>query len=197
MSDTSATSDNLQVLRTQLAGATTPAERVKATLALAEEVWLSDPTAATPLLERVVTEADEAGKTESGLKAASMLSELFRRAGDLDASARYAGLLLNAAHATGDWRDRACGLNLTGLIHQERGELDRALESFEEFLQLSREAGFVKGERSGLNQLAGIHATQGELDKALSCYRQCLESSIKAGDWSAPELLDTFLSGKS
>ena len=178
MNATPSSPDKLQALRERVTSAATPAERVRATMMLAEELWLCDPTAATPLLEWVVTEADEAGKIETGLKAASMLSELLRRAGDLDASARYAGLLLKAAHATGDRLDRACGLNLIGMVHEERGELRQALECFEEFLQLSRETKFEKGERSALNQLAGIHGMQGELDKALACYRQCLESSI-------------------
>ena len=90
MSDTTARNDKLQVLRAQMTTATTPVERVKATLLLAEELWFEDPTGATPLLGQVVAEAEEAGETRFGARAASMLSELRRRAGDLDASARYA-----------------------------------------------------------------------------------------------------------
>lgn len=182
MSDTAASPDKLQVLRERLTSAATSAERVKATVLLAEGLWFSDPPTAIPLLEQVVAEADAAGVPKSGAKAASMLSELLRKAGDLDGSTRYAEVVLKAADTVSDRRIRAGGLNLVGMIHWERGEHHRALECFEEFLQLSRETGFVKGERSALNQLAGIHAMQGELDKALACYRQCLESSIRAGD---------------
>ena len=182
MSDTTGPSDKLQALRAQVAAAMTPAERVKATLLLAEELWLSDPAAATPLLEQVAAEAVEAGVTNSGLRATSMLSELLRRAGDLDGSARYAELVLKDADATGDQRGRATGLNLVGMIHQERGEFQQALECFDEFLRLSRETGFGQGERSALNQLAGIYGMRGDSDKALECYRQCLEASTKAGD---------------
>ena len=68
------------------------------------------------------------------------------------------------------------------MIHQERGQHQRALECFEEFLRLSRETGFEQGERSALNQLAGIYGLQGDLDKALACYKECLDASTRIGD---------------
>ncbi|HTW91236.1 MAG TPA: sigma 54-interacting transcriptional regulator [bacterium] len=182
MSDKTGPNDKVQVLRAQLAEATTPAERVKAKLLLAEELWLCDPAGAKPVLEQVIAEADAAGVPRSGFRAASILSELLRRAGDLDGSGRYAALLLKDADATGDRKDRGCALNLVGLILQERGEFQRARECFDEFLQLSRETGFERGEQSALNQLATIYGLQGELDKALAYYRLCLEASVKSGD---------------
>ena len=57
MSDTTGPRDKLQALRDGVTSAATPAERVKATLLLAEELWLSDPVAAGPLLEQVVAES--------------------------------------------------------------------------------------------------------------------------------------------
>jgi DNA-binding NtrC family response regulator/tetratricopeptide (TPR) repeat protein len=173
--------DKLQAPRTQVASATTPAERVKATLQLADELWLSDPAAATPLLEQVVTEAEKVGERKDGTRAASMLSELLRRAGNLEGSTRYAELVLKAADVTGDRRIRVSGLNLVGMVLQERGVHERALECFEECLKLSRETGFGQGERSALNQLAGTYGLRGESEQALACYRQCLEASTKAG----------------
>jgi len=53
----SASPDKLQVLRDRIASASTPAERVEATLKLAEEIWLDDPITVRPLLEQVVAEA--------------------------------------------------------------------------------------------------------------------------------------------
>ena len=182
MSSSTDEADKSQVLRVQLAEAATPAERVKATLLLAEELWLSDPASVSPLLEQVVAEAEAAGETKSGARAASMLSELRRRGGDLDGSVRYAELVLKTANTTGDARIRVSGLNLVGMIHQERGELRRALECFGQCLKFSREAGFTQGERSALNQLAGIYGLRGQSEKALACYQDCLEASAKAGD---------------
>jgi DNA-binding NtrC family response regulator/tetratricopeptide (TPR) repeat protein len=182
MIDTSSPTDKLQALRDRLASAATPAERVKATLALAEELWLSDAAGARPLLEQVVAEADAAGVTDSRFGAAAILSELLRRAGDYDGGTRYAEMILNAGVASGDRRNHAIGLNLVGLIHQERGDLRRALACFEESLRLSREAGFGLGERTALNQVAGVHLAQGDSEKALEHFRQALVASVKAGD---------------
>jgi DNA-binding NtrC family response regulator/tetratricopeptide (TPR) repeat protein len=182
MSDKPTSPDKLQALRDRIASAATPAERVEAAMELAEEIWLKDPATVRPLLEQVVAEADAAGRTKDKGRAAYMLGELLRRAGDLDGALRYAEMVFKVADATGDLRVRASGLNLVGTIHEQRGESQSALESFEEYLRISREIGFGKGERSALNQLACAHALRGDLDKALDRYQQCLEANTKAGD---------------
>jgi len=174
--------DKLQQLRFRVDAAKTPAERVKATLALAEALWLSDPVAARPLLEQVLAEADAAGRPKDRGRAAYMLGEMLRRAGDLDGAARYAEIVFKVADASGDRRLHACGLNLVGTLHEERGEHGPALECFEEYLGISRQIGLGHGERSALNQIACVHAHRGDLDKALECYRQCLTANSKAGD---------------
>ena len=174
--------DKLQQLRARVDAAATPAERVEATLLLAEQLWLSDPVAARPLLEQVLAEADAAGRPRNRGRAAYMLGELLRRAGDLDGALRYAETVFKVADATGDLRVRASGFNLVGIIHEQRGEPQPALECFEEYLRVSRQIGFGSGERSALNQLACAHALRGDLGKALERYRQCLEANTKAGD---------------
>ena len=112
--------DKLQQLRARVDSAATPAERVEATLQLAEELWLSDPVAARPLLEQVLAEADAAGRPRDRGRAAYMLGELLRRAGDLDGATRFAETVFKVADATADRRMRASGLNLAGIIHRER-----------------------------------------------------------------------------
>ncbi len=182
MSGETTPSDKLQQLRARVDSAATPAERVEATLQLAEALWLSDPVAAKPLLEQVLAEADAAGRPNDGGRAAYMLGAMLRRAGDLDGAARYAEIVFNVAEATGDRRVRASWLNLTGIIHEERGEIQSALECFEEYLEITRQIGSGQGERMALNQLACAHAHRGDLGKALECYRQCLDANTKAGD---------------
>ena len=176
------TPDKLQQLRERVDSAATPAERVEATMALAEEVWLKDPATVGPLLEQVVAEADAAGRLSDKGRAAYMLGELSRRSGDHDEAARYAETVFRVADATGDGRIRARGLNLVGTMHSERGDYLSALECFEQFLEISRQSGFGPGERSALNQLACVHALRGDLGKALERYRQVLEANTKAGD---------------
>jgi tetratricopeptide (TPR) repeat protein len=164
MSGTTEAHQKLEALRAELASAATPAERVKAGMLLVEEIWLSDPAATIPLLERVVIDAEAAGTAKPWGRAVTMLSELLRNAGDLEGSERYAELALRDANATGDRKTRACALNLIGMVHQERGEFQPALECFEEFLRTSREIGFRRGEDTALNQLAGVYGLQGDLE---------------------------------
>ena len=182
MSGETTPSDKLAQLRARVDSAATPGERVEATLQLAEALWLSDPVAARPLLEQVLTEADAAGRIKDKGRAAYMLGELLRRSGDLDGATRCADIVFGVADATGDGRTRARGLNLVGTIHSGRGEYRSALEFFEEYLRISREIGFGKGERSALNQLACVQALRGDLGGALEYYRQVLEANAKAGD---------------
>jgi DNA-binding NtrC family response regulator/tetratricopeptide (TPR) repeat protein len=174
--------DKLKQLRARVDGAATPAERVEATLALAEATWLSDSVASKPLLEQVVVEAGAAGRPIDGGRAAYMLGELSRRAGDLEGATRYAEMVFKVADATADGRVRADGLNLLGIIHRERNEFEATLDCFKNLLETSRQIGFEQGERIALNELACVHALQGDLDRALACYRQCLEANAKAGD---------------
>jgi len=174
--------DKLKQLRARVDAAATPAERVEATYALAKELWLKDPVTVRPLLEQVVAEAGAAGRPVDGGRAAYMLGELSRRAGDLDGAARYAEIVFRVAEATGDRRIRAFGLNLVGCIHERHGEYQSALECFEEYLNITRQTGMEAAERSALNQLACAHALRGDLENALERYRQCLEANTKAGD---------------
>ncbi len=182
MSGESVPPDKLQALRARVDSAATPAERVEATLAQAEALWLSDPVAAKPLLEQVLAEADAAGRLKDKGRAAYMLGEMLRRAGDLDGAARYAEMVFKVADATGDRRARASGLNLIGIMHRERGELQSALDCFKEFLEVSRQIGFEQGERIALNELAGIYGLQGEFDEALTHYHLSLNADTEAGD---------------
>jgi len=174
--------DKLQQLRDRIASATTPAERVVATMELAEGIWLKDPVAVRPLLEQVVAEAEAVGRIKDKGRAAYMLGELARRAGDLDAASRHAETVFTVANATGDLRTRAYWLYLVGTMNTERGELQSALECFQEYLETFRQIGSKKGESLALNELACVHALQGALGKALECYRQCLAASTRAGD---------------
>jgi len=182
MSGTTDVPDKLQALRDRIASASTPAERVEATMALAEVIWPRDPVTVRPLLEQVVAEADAAGRVSDKVRAAFLLGELLRRAGDLDGAARFVEMMFKVADATGDHRARAYGLNLCGCIHGDRGELQSSLECFEQYLEIARQIGSGPGERSALNQLACVHAARGDLDKALEYYRQCLDANTKAGD---------------
>jgi DNA-binding NtrC family response regulator/tetratricopeptide (TPR) repeat protein len=173
--------DKLQALRDGIASATTPAERVRAKMLLADELWLTDPAAARPLLEQLVAEADAAGEKKVWGEATNMLGGLLLKAGDLDGSVRHAELLLRSADATGDRYGRVCALHLIGHVHNLRGEFQRARECQEERLRISREIGFSRGESTALSALATLYGEQGDLEKCQVYYREALEVNTKAG----------------
>ena len=58
MKDTDGIPDKLQQLSARVDSAATSAERVEATLQLAEALWLSDSVTAKLLLEQVLADAD-------------------------------------------------------------------------------------------------------------------------------------------
>jgi DNA-binding NtrC family response regulator/tetratricopeptide (TPR) repeat protein len=180
MSSPTTPPDKLQQLRARVDAAATPAERVEATMSLVEEIWLSDPVTARPLLEQVMAEAEAAGRVKDKGRAAYMLGELLRRAGGLDGAARCADTVFNVADATADCRIRASGLNLSGIIHRERDELQAALGCFQEYLEISRRVGNEQGERIALNELGGVYGLQGEFDEALAHYQLSLEAHRRA-----------------
>jgi len=182
MTSASETPDKLQALRDGIASAATPAERVKAQMLLADELWLTDPAAARPLLEQLVAEADAAGETKVWSKATIMLSQLLLGDGDLDGGARHAELLLRCADATGDRETRARALQLIGWVHQLRGEFERAIECYEESLRISREVGDRRGESAALNSLATVYSEQGDYEKTLAYLMGALEVSTRTGD---------------
>jgi len=171
-----------QTLRGQLASARTPDERLNLSLQLGEELWLSVPSEARPFLEQVLRDAPALGKHRKFARAASMLAEMSRRAGDLDAGARYAEQVLKAARETADPRVEVSGLNLIGSLHLDRGAYEQARQCYERCLRLSEETGYHEGKQSALNQLASLFGLQGQPQKALKCYQRCLELDEQTGN---------------
>jgi two-component system response regulator AtoC len=172
----------VQTLREQLASARTPDERLKLSLQLGEELWLSVPGEARPFLEQVLRDTPALGKHRTFARAASMLAEMSRRAGDLDASREYAEQVFKAARETADPRVEVSGLNLIGGLHQERGQYEQARQCYERCLALSEEADYHEGRQSALNQLASLFGLQGQPQKALECYQRCLELDEQTGN---------------
>jgi DNA-binding NtrC family response regulator/tetratricopeptide (TPR) repeat protein len=182
MSGENTPTDKLQALRERIAAAATSAERIEASLLLADKLRRSDPIAAKSLLEQVMAEAENAGRMQDKGKAAYMLGELLRRAGDLIGAEQCAETVFQVADATFDQRARGRGFNLIGIIQRERNDLQSALGSFKEYLNISRQIGNAQGERIALNELGSVYGLQGKFEEALGCYHQCLIANTNAGD---------------
>ena len=69
-----------------------------------------------------------------------------------------------------------CGIkHCLAYIKSKNGELDIALEMYQECLMNSEKIGHLKGKASALHEIAGIYLLQGKVENALNKYQECLE----------------------
>ncbi len=78
-----------------------------------------------------------------------------------------------ARSATGAGRGTALG-NL-GAAYANLGELDKAIEHYQQRLKIAREIGDRRGEGTALGNLGLAYADLGELDKAIEHHQQALQ----------------------
>jgi tetratricopeptide (TPR) repeat protein len=69
-----------------------------------------------------------------------------------------------------------------GSYYQDRGQLRKALNCYEQCLVIRRELGHRKNEGISLNNIGMIYKARGELDKALESYQQALVILREVGD---------------
>jgi CHAT domain-containing protein len=82
----------------------------------------------------------------------------------------------------GDRRGEASTLNNIGLVYDSLGELQKALEFYNQALPLLRVVGNRRGEASTLNNIGFVYNSLGELQKALEFFNQALPLSQAVGD---------------
>ena len=81
-----------------------------------------------------------------------------------------------------DRRSIALSLNNLGLVYQDSGRFDAALEAFQEALQIRREIGDAPGMAQTLNNLGTIHQDNDEHGKASARWNEALEYARRVGD---------------
>ena len=77
---------------------------------------------------------------------------------------------------------RAKLLNEAGELHYASGNLEDALELYQQLLTINQENNNRKGEGEALNNIGGIHWSQGDYDKSLSYLEQSLTIRREIGD---------------
>ncbi|MFQ5925321.1 MAG: tetratricopeptide repeat protein [Dehalococcoidia bacterium] len=86
-----------------------------------------------------------------------------------------------AARQAKDNEGLAAALGNIGIIYRIKGELDKALEIFEQVLKTERKIGRRWGEANALGSIGLVYQTKGELDKALDYYQQSLKINREIG----------------
>ncbi|MBW1616577.1 MAG: tetratricopeptide repeat protein [Deltaproteobacteria bacterium] len=88
---------------------------------------------------------------------------------------------LSAVKKSNDKEAEAVFLGNVGFIYANKGELDKALEYYEQALDITKEIGYKEGEANQLLNIGNIYANKGELDKALEYYEQALDITKEIG----------------
>jgi len=172
----------IQDLKQRLAEASTDAARLAALLEFRK--WKTELPRAE--LEGYLLEAAElARKTESygdSATAGVSLSELYRDAGDIQASIEWAGVVQEAARTSGNPSIEGHYLYLVGRTHEVQWEYEKARDCYERSLEVWRKAGSTIGVGAALNQLANLAQLQGQATKALEHFQECLKIDDELGD---------------
>jgi len=94
---------------------------------------------------------------------------------DIKATARHADSARTLAQKIDYPSGLARALNLTGMVHDRRGQLNKALKSYRESLAIREEIGDRRGAGSCLLNIGNIYMRRGAWKKARENYEQSLE----------------------
>jgi tetratricopeptide (TPR) repeat protein len=89
---------------------------------------------------------------------------------------------LDAARTVGDRRREAITLGNRGLLLDQLGESDQALEQYEQALAIQREIGDRKSEATTLNNLGNVYDRRGQPDRAVPLHQEALSIRREVGD---------------
>ena len=70
---------------------------------------------------------------------------------------------------------RSAALGNIGLVYSDKGDLDKALEYYQQALKIHRDIGYKLGEASALGNIGLVYSNKGDLNKALKYFQQALK----------------------
>jgi tetratricopeptide (TPR) repeat protein len=77
---------------------------------------------------------------------------------------------------------KAAALHHLGIIHQDQGRYDEAVEMYQKSLKIEEELGNRSGIASTLHQLGNVQYDRGRYDEAVTMYKESLKISEELGD---------------
>jgi tetratricopeptide (TPR) repeat protein len=92
---------------------------------------------------------------------------------------------LAGARRLGDQAGEANHLGSLGLAHKNLGEMERAIDYYQQALTLSREIGDRRNEATHLGNLGGVYQILGETDQAIDLFQQALDIAVELEDRAA------------
>lgn len=176
--------DNIQSLREQLKDAKDDKERLNCLIALGDELRISAPTEAKPLLEEALKISRDIGAMEQVARVSLRLADVCRLLGDMEMSRHYASETLKWAKELGHERLQGSGFYLLGTLYEKSGQYGEALQCYQRALKIWEKNGYEEGVYAALNQLGNLAGFQGRFEEALRYYRKCGELLKDSSDES-------------
>jgi tetratricopeptide (TPR) repeat protein len=81
-----------------------------------------------------------------------------------------------------DERERSATLSNLGILEAHQGDMERALQLWQQSLEIKERIGDVKGKAATLHEMAGVVAQQGDMERALQLWQQSSEIKERIGD---------------
>jgi tetratricopeptide (TPR) repeat protein len=109
-----------------------------------------------------------------------IMGQISHRIGYLDVALLYYIISLSLAKGLGNTDEQAGLLNDIGGIYKDKGELDKALSSYEESLRLETNE---KEKASIYNNIAVVYYQKGDYQKAVKYFQKAIEIDEKYGNY--------------
>jgi tetratricopeptide (TPR) repeat protein len=172
----------VQELKQRLAEAVTDAERLAVLIELRSRVAELPRPEAEAYLREAVDLARKTGNQGELVRAGIAFSEFCRDIGDITRSLECAGIVHEAATASGNPNHEGQYLYLVGRTHEVQGDYKQAREHYERCLKVWRKAGNTRAAGAALNQLGSLAILQGQAAEALEHFQECLKIDDELAD---------------
>lgn len=133
-------------------------------------------------LYEAVELARRTGSSGDLARAGIALVEFYRDAGDTARSLECAGIVQEAAQASGEPFHEGQYLYLMGRAHEVKGNYGPARDCYEHCLKVWRKTGMTEAVGAALNQLGSVALLQGRAADALEYFQECLKIDDELGN---------------
>lgn len=142
---------------------------------------------ARPHALAMVVQMAKAGRWEAGKGLAWSLDGYLDMQGYWSERVKLAECGIVGAKEGGDRKEEGSWLTSRGLAYAALGQVEKAIEYYEQALSIDREIGDRRGEGADLGNLGNAYADLGQVKKAIGYYEQALVIDQEVGDQQGEE----------